>query len=64
MCDHPKVLAGHLPSRDRKQAALGYYCAICNAVTYEARGKSPLTLSRAGDPDVRERSIRAWLDAP
>ena len=67
MCKHAKVLAGHL--RAGTQHAVGYYCPHCNTVTYEAKGKGPLTLSRSGDQDVREEAVRRWLlaapsDAP
>ncbi|WP_019585235.1 hypothetical protein [Deinococcus apachensis] len=59
MCDHPKVLAGHLRADDKH--AIGYYCPTCNTVTYEARGKQPLRQSRSGDTEARERAIRQWL---
>lgn len=60
MCEHPKVLAGHL--RGQKRAAVGYYCPECNTVTYEARGLPPLRQSRASDPEAREKAIQRWLN--
>lgn len=62
MCDHPKVLAGHVKHQGRH--ALGYYCPLCSTITYESRGRPPLRQSRTGDSDARERAINAWLSKP
>lgn len=60
VCDHPKVLAGHL--RGQTRLAVGYYCPQCNTITYEARGLPPLCQSRGQDSESRERTVLRWLN--
>ena len=62
MCQHAKVLAGHIAHQGRH--AVGYYCPTCNSITYESVGRPPLRQSRTTDPDTRERAINAWLSRP